>query len=138
MSEETHIFIIVDEGPAIRQSIRLLMAECFESAQIYEAASRQEALQHFESHGADLMIIDHHIPNLDGLSLVRFLRAQEVKIPLVVISNNPQIEKESAAAGAACFVDKRKLNESLAHSLANLVERASASEATSKARDCRR
>jgi two-component system, CitB family, response regulator DctR len=121
MSEGTHKFIIVDDEQEVRLSIRRVMTRCFESARIFEAASGLEALKLFESHGADLMIIDHHIPLLDGLSLVRFLRAQEVKIPLVLISNNPQIEKESAAAGATRFLDKRKLSESLAESLAGVV-----------------
>jgi CheY-like chemotaxis protein len=119
MPQDTQNFIIVDDDLEIRQLIRGAVARCFATAAIFEASSGREALNLFESHGADAMIIDHHIPLLDGLSLVRFLRAQEVKIPLVLISNNPQLEKESAAAGATRFLDKRQLSESLACSLAS-------------------
>ena len=121
MSQTTPNFIIVDDEREVRLSIRRVMARCFESAQIFEATSGQEALKLYESHGADLMIIDHHIPALDGLSLVRFLRAQDVKIPLVLISSNPQLEKESSAAGATRFLHKRQLRESLEESLVSWV-----------------
>jgi len=121
MSQSTHNFIIVDDEQDVRQLIRGVMARCFAAARIFEASTGQEALKLFESHGADLMIIDHHIPLLDGLSLVRFLRAQQVKIPLLLISSNPQIERESAAAGATRFLDKKRLCESLEDSLAGCV-----------------
>jgi CheY-like chemotaxis protein len=112
--------IIVNDQQEERKQIRRTVTQCFEEASVYEAVNGQEALKLFESHGADLMIIGHHIPKLDGLSLVRFLRAQEVKIPLFLISGNPQIEKESVAAGATCYVDKRQLAEALEGSLATL------------------
>ena len=119
MSRLSQNFIIVDEEQEIRQLIRCALARSFDSAAIFEAASGQEALKIFERHGADLMFIDHHIPLLDGLSLVRFLRAQQVQIPLVLISSNPQLEPESVAAGATRFLHKRELGKSLEGSLAS-------------------
>ena len=105
--------IIVDDEEEVRALLRRIIARRHDSAVVFEAANGQEALKLFESHGARLMIIDHHIPLLDGLSLVRFLRAQNVAIPLVLISNNPLIEKEAPNAGATMFLYKLDMFEPL-------------------------
>ncbi|MDB6021603.1 MAG: response regulator receiver protein [Pedosphaera sp.] len=106
-------FIIVDDDADVRLFLRRLIGRRYETAKIFDAVNGQEALNLFETHGADLMIVDHHIPLLDGLSLIRFLRAKGVAIPLVLTSHNPQVEKLSAGAGATRFVDKSQLLESL-------------------------
>lgn len=113
MAPATHHFIIVDDEEDIRFLIRRVIARLYVSARIFEAANGQEALKLYESHGADLMIIDHQIPLLDGLSLVRYLRAQNVTIPMVMISNNPQIEEVAVSAGATRFMDKHDFFKSL-------------------------
>jgi CheY-like chemotaxis protein len=121
MSRLRNLIIVNDEAES-RTQIRRTVSQRFASAEVFEASSGQEALKLYESHGADLMIIEHHIPLLDGLSLVRFLRAQEVKIPLFLISSNPQIERESVAAGATCFLDKQSLGKSLEGTLAGAFQ----------------
>jgi CheY-like chemotaxis protein len=113
MPAKPYHFIVVDDEQDVRSLIRDVFSQHHPSAKIFEAANGQAALELFNTHGADLMIIDHHIPLLDGLSLVRYLRAQNVKIPLVMISNNPQIEKVAPGAGATCFLNKLRLYESL-------------------------
>ena len=113
MAAKTYQFIIVEDDEDMRRFLRRQISQCFESAKVFEATNGQEALKLYESHGADLMIIDHHIPLLDGLSLVRFLRAQGVTIPLVLTSHNPDVEKLSTSAGASRFMDKSSLLDSL-------------------------
>jgi CheY-like chemotaxis protein len=113
MGPASYHFIIVDDEEDARILLRRILSRCHGTARIFEAANGQEALKLYESHGADLMIIDHHVPLLDGLSLVRFLRAQFVSIPLILTSHNPLIEREAAHAGATRFLAKEQLFESL-------------------------
>jgi CheY-like chemotaxis protein len=116
-SMKDYRFIIVEFEEEARLLIRRVLAGCHGSVKIFEAASGQEALKLYASHGADLMIVDHQIPFLDGLSLVRFLRAQEINIPLLLTSANPQIEPEAARAGATRFLEKRNLFQALEEAL---------------------
>jgi CheY-like chemotaxis protein len=113
MGPASYHFIIVDDEEDERILLRRILSNCHGTARIFEASNGQEALKLFESHGADLMTIDHHVPLLDGLSLVRYLRAQFVSIPLILVSNNPQIEREAPAAGATHFLHKEQLHEVL-------------------------
>lgn len=106
-------FIIVDEDEEVRQSLRGAIERCCSTARVFDAGNGHEALKLFESHGADLMIVDHQVPLLDGLSFIRFLRAQGVTIPIILTSPNLTIEKLSAEAGATRFVEKRQLLNSL-------------------------
>jgi CheY-like chemotaxis protein len=111
--EPNYHFIIVDDEEDARMLLRRILSKCHGAARISEAANGQEALKLYGSLGADLMIIDHHLPLLDGLSLVRYLRAQFVSIPLILTSNNPQIEREASGAGATRFLPKDKLFDTL-------------------------
>src|SRR3984957_603369 len=129
-------FIIVDFEEDVRLLIRRVMASCHASAQIFEAANGQEAVRLYAAHGADLMIVDHQIPFLDGLSLVRFLRAQDMDIPLLLTSSNPQIEHEAAGAGATRFLEKRNLFKSLEEALITWLAGVHDSGTTGKAPDC--
>lgn len=94
-------------------SLRRRVERCCTSARVFDAANGQEALKLYEAHGADLLIVEHHIPLLDGLGLVRYLRAQGVNIPLILTSINPQIESLCGEAGGTQFVPKKQLLDSL-------------------------
>ena len=106
-------FIIVDDDEDTRVYMRRLIRRCYDSARVFDATNGQEALKLHEAHGADLMIIDHHIPLIDGLGLVRYLRAQGVNIPLIITSFNPQIEHLCSEAGGTHFLGKNQLLDSL-------------------------
>ena len=125
MPVEYHFIIVEDEGD-FRLLLRRMLSRCCACAKIFEATTGQEACKIYASHGASLMIIEHHLPHLDGLSLVRFLRSQNVTIPLILTSDNPQIDRISAAAGATCFVEKSRLFDSLETLLPQLLEQKAA------------
>jgi CheY-like chemotaxis protein len=105
--------IVVDDDEETRVSLRRRVEHCCASARVFDAANGQEALKLYEAHGADLLIIEHHIPLLDGLGLVRYLRAHGITIPLVLTSINPQIERLCDEAGGTQFVPKKQLLELL-------------------------
>jgi CheY-like chemotaxis protein len=129
-------FIIVEFEEDARLLMRRVMAKCYSSAKIFEAANGQEAVKLYAAHGADLMIVDHQIPFLDGLSLVRFLRAQDINIPLLLTSSNPQIEQEAAGAGATRFLEKRNLFKSLEEALVTWMAAVHVSGTTGTVQDC--
>jgi len=121
MPVEHHFIIVEDEGD-FRLLLRRMLSRCCAFAKIFEATTGQEACKIYESQGASLMIIEHHQPHLDGLCLVRFLRSQNITIPLILTSDNPQIGALAAAAGATCFVEKNRLFDSLENLLPQLLE----------------
>jgi len=46
----------------------------------------KSALESFEEQGADLLITDYMMPEMDGAELVEALRARDVTIPILLLS----------------------------------------------------
>lgn len=68
-----------------------------------------EALHNYEQDGADLLIVNHAMPKLDGPALIRLLRARGDKVPIVGISGDCANREEELAAGATEFVETTDL-----------------------------
>ncbi len=101
--------------------IRYIILRGYPDAEISEAADGETALQLYVDGGADLMIIDHLIPGLNGTELIRELRTRKVGIPLVMVSNLPEAKDEAITAGATCFLNKKSLNPDLGYFLPALL-----------------
>jgi CheY-like chemotaxis protein len=54
----------------------------------------------------DLLITDYRMPVLDGVALVRRLRAQQATFPILLMSVDRALEHEALAAGAMRFLVK--------------------------------
>ena len=101
--------------------IRHVILRQYPDAEISEAADGEAALQLYVAGGADLMVIDHMIPLLNGTDLIRELRTRKAGIPLVMVSNLPQAKDEAMTAGATCFLDKKSINPTLGYFLPGLL-----------------
>ena len=122
MEQNKRHFIVVDDDKDVRYLVRRVILRSFPGARVTEAGDGLEALRLFENHGADLMIVDHNLPSLDGADLIRELRAREVKIPLVLMSNFAAVGDLAMAAGATSFVDKGEIHPCLGDYLPTLLE----------------
>jgi two-component system copper resistance phosphate regulon response regulator CusR len=114
-------FIIVDDDKDVRYFIRRVIQRRFPLVEIGEASDGLEALKLFEHGGADLMVIDHNLPSMNGADVVRELRARKTTIPIVMISSFPAVREEAMTAGANSFVSKDEINPALGEQLANLL-----------------
>lgn len=54
--------------------------------QLWTAASGQEALAAYFAHNPDLVIVDCHMPRMDGVTLVTKLRAMDGNVPIVILT----------------------------------------------------
>ena len=113
--------IIVDDDEAIRYLIRRIITRQFPRVAVSEAGDGLEALKLFEGTGADLMIVDHNLPHLNGADLVRELRSRAVAIPLVMISSFAAVGEEAKKAGATLFVHKDDINAGLKQHLPGML-----------------
>src|SRR5437764_1198484 len=83
----TYRFIIADDDHELRFFVRRILLQHYPDASIDEAADGEEALQLYDSNGADLMVVDYKIPALNGTELIRKLRERSATIPIVMASN---------------------------------------------------
>ncbi|MDM0114267.1 LytTR family DNA-binding domain-containing protein [Variovorax sp. J22R133] len=68
--------LIVDDEALARSRLRTLLGECTAPATtvLAEAADGEEGLRHILSGAFDLVLLDIHMPGLDGIELARVLR----------------------------------------------------------------
>lgn len=100
--------LVVDDSAAIRE---LFVATLTESGhQVIEAVDGSDALTKLEGQSVNLLISDLHMPNLDGIELVRAVRANPryrfAPILLLTSDQSAAKEAEGMAAGATAWATK--------------------------------
>ncbi len=76
--------LLVDDVPAVRLSIRATLEAV--GYQVLEASDGKEALSLLDSQVVDLIVTDLWMPNLDGVELLKCLRAANANIRVIAIS----------------------------------------------------
>jgi len=97
--------LIVDDEPPIRKLLRMGLAA--QGYQIMEAPNGKAALERIEQ-GPDLIVLDLGLPDVQGLDLLRMLRARNERAPIVVLSSRGDETAKVAALdlGADDYVTK--------------------------------
>ena len=80
------------------------------------AATAQAALDLARADGFALYVIDHRLPDGDGIKLCHDLRALHPRTPIVFYSADayPAHHQEAIAAGANAYIDKPHIEELIA------------------------
>ena len=81
--ESRDSILIVDDDPEIRQLLVNYLAR--NSCDAYPAGSGREMLQRLERHAIDLIMLDLMLPDADGLTLCRDLRARS-NLPVLMLT----------------------------------------------------
>jgi CheY-like chemotaxis protein len=99
MPSSYHI-IVAHDAPMVQSFLLRLIQICYPTAMITICTHGLEALWAFEQGGADLLLTDYHMPQMDGATLVRTLRARHVVIPIIGLSGDPMNGQELRQVGA--------------------------------------
>src|SRR5271165_961838 len=85
MSESHHV-LVADDEPAIRRLLRTILTT--QGYAVTEAADGISALKTtLETPNAALLLLDLAMPGMDGLQIIRELRASGSSVPIIVLSN---------------------------------------------------
>ncbi|HOJ33341.1 MAG TPA: response regulator [Candidatus Hydrogenedentes bacterium] len=120
--------LIVDDDRNVREILR----EALETRNISAtcAADGTEALEILERQSFHLIITDIRMPRMDGISLIRTLRARNNTTPVIVItgSNDPEDAHEALQTGACACIFKpfqlKQLFEAVTTALGSSVSQA--------------
>jgi two-component system, chemotaxis family, chemotaxis protein CheY len=100
--------LAVDDSVSMRQMITVTLKSA--GYEVVPASCGQEALQLAKAKKVDLVLTDINMPNMDGLSLIRALRAQPSYrfTPILTLTTESGIEmkQQGKAAGATGWIVK--------------------------------
>lgn len=103
-----HLMLVVDDDPKIRAFIKEVFPS--EEFMILEGATGLEALAHTQDLIPDLILLDIHMPRMDGLHACSKLRERPHlnRVPIIMFTVDRDAQSVSAAfaAGADDYVAK--------------------------------
>lgn len=106
--------MIIDDHPIIRGAIAAVLHADPELDLVGECGDGEEGLAMIQNERPDLVILDLDLPRLDGLSIIRRIREQNLKTSILVLSAKPEHAMASYTrnAGANGYVNKgREISE---------------------------
>lgn len=76
--------LVVDDDPSVTSVLKRGLA--YESFEVVTASSGQEALQVAQERYPDLVILDRMMPGLDGIEVLKRLRAADSDLPVILLT----------------------------------------------------
>ena len=103
--------LIVDDHDAIRALMAAFLGGAYPECRIDEASNACQAIKLVNSHPPDLVLMDIHLPNANGLELTAQIRALHPAVQVIVVTQNDSTAHKAgaSAAGAIGYVVKDKL-----------------------------
>jgi DNA-binding NtrC family response regulator len=93
--------LIVDDEPAIARGLARILSHAGHA--VTSAMSGEEAVALFESQRFDVILSDIRMPRMDGLTLLRAIRAKDPDVPVAFMTGDPAAETAVEAMEHGAF-----------------------------------
>jgi two-component system, chemotaxis family, chemotaxis protein CheY len=115
--------LVVDDSTSMRQMVSFTLKEA--GFDVIEGCNGQDALTRVEGKTVNLVLTDLNMPVMDGMTLIRQLRAKSAFkfTPILMLTTESQQEKklEGKAAGATGWIVKPFQPEQLLQVISKVV-----------------
>lgn len=117
--------LIVDDEPLARLRLRGLLADCVRPAAVVvdEAGSAAEALHALARQPVDALLLDIHMPGMDGITLARKLREQQPAPAVVLVTAHAEHALQAFEVDAVDYLTKPVRRSRLQEALARVEQR---------------
>lgn len=126
MADKNMSILVVDDFPTMRRIVRSLLKE-LGFTNVEEAEDGQDALNKLKGGGFEFVVSDWNMPNLDGLEMLKQIRADDDLKALPVLMVTAEAKKENiiaaAQAGASGYVVKPFTSATLEEKLNKIFEK---------------
>ena len=98
--------LVVDDDPQMRSFIRVNLE--FDGILVQEAGSAEEGMLALDEDPPDLVMLDVNLPGIDGMEMLRRVRAKHGidTLPIIMFSGRSDVAQEAHDGGANAFVGK--------------------------------
>lgn len=115
--------LIADDSDSVRELVSFTLENA--GYHVLVGVDGEDALKHLNGVEIDLVLTDLHMPNLDGIGLIKNIRAkpQYQFVPILFLTTESQAEKkeEAKAAGATGWIVKPFVPEKLLATVTKVI-----------------
>jgi DNA-binding NarL/FixJ family response regulator len=111
--------LLVDDHPVVRQGLRSMLETDMHLLIVGEAENGEDALRKVEEFSPQVVLIDIHMPVMDGLTATRRIKEKFPKTSVIVLTlyNNEQYVIEAVKAGAAGYLLKNASRDEISRTI---------------------
>ncbi|HYL60284.1 MAG TPA: UDP-3-O-acyl-N-acetylglucosamine deacetylase, partial [Candidatus Acidoferrales bacterium] len=126
--------LVVDDEERIRSSLRGILSD--EGFRVVDTGHAPGVMDLIVRESPALVLLDVWMPEMDGIELLRRIKAEQPRVPVIMISGHANIQSAVAATklGAADFIQKPFSVSGLLASIARALEGDSTDPASASAR----
>jgi DNA-binding NarL/FixJ family response regulator len=116
--------VIGDDSSLMRDRIRILLNNCNQNAEVFEAENGLKALQLIMENEPDLAIIDIRMAGMNGIEVLKKIRELKMRTIVCILTNYsyPQYRKRCLEEGADFFFSKTEDFEEINIIINNLLK----------------
>lgn len=106
---------IADDHPIVRQGLKQMITETQDMVVANEASNGQELLNKIKEGDYDVVVLDITMPGRDGVDVLRELKNERPRLPVLMLSIHPeeQYALRALKAGASGYLTKESAPDEL-------------------------
>jgi two-component system, NarL family, invasion response regulator UvrY len=107
--------IIADDHPIVRAGMKQIISEAVDMRVADEAGDGRQLLNKIRAENFDVVILDITMPHIDGLDVLKQLKIEKPRLPVIILSIHPegQYALRVLKAGASGYVTKSSAPDEL-------------------------
>jgi FixJ family two-component response regulator len=123
LSDFTNTVYVVDPDPAISEAITTLLGTYDLQVSGFLDAETFLDFRAVEKLNRGCVMIEVNLPGLNGLALLRQLRAEDADLPIIILTNahEPAMHRQAVRFGADRVVEKPLINDMLTYTVMNVL-----------------
>lgn len=116
--------LVVDDHAVVRQGIRAILSQTDDIKVGADAVTGAEAVSRAQAETWDAVLLDLALPDSDGLELLKRLRSDHPRLPILVLSMHPedQFALRAIRAGASGYLTKSSAPDELVGAIRKVVQ----------------
>jgi len=116
--------LVADDHPVVRVGLREVLTQQRDIAVLGEAGTGAEVLKLVAQKAWDVIVLDVTLPDRSGLDVLKEIKRERPKLPILILSAYPEEEYAVRAlrAGAAGYVTKKASPEELVRAVRRLAQ----------------
>ncbi len=123
--QATPCILIADDHAQLRQALHDVLAVNFPGCDIVQASTAEEAVQLAKLHAPDVVVMDLHIPEMNGIAATRLIKQAHPATAVVMLTQHEDeaYQVQAAAAGVSSYIYKREVNQRFVPQMTELLPR---------------